>query len=86
MAACLDPGAAQLVPVSLFGAMTKHSQVIGSPAYNSPETFENRPISTDIDIYAFGMCVLEIVTRGEAPYEECQGVFRLILYQNIICM
>jgi WNK lysine deficient protein kinase len=51
----------------------------GSPAYIAPESFENETelpaalLTTKVDIYSFGMCVLEMITREE-PYAECQEI------------
>jgi WNK lysine deficient protein kinase len=38
----------------------------------APEIFEGK-YSTGVDIYAFGMCVLEMATL-ETPYQECKGL------------
>eukprot|EP00971_Amphidinium_carterae_P104222 2064114-Amphidinium_carterae.1 len=35
----------------------------------APELYEEK-YGTEVDIYAFGMCLLEMVSRG-SPYEEC---------------
>jgi Protein kinase domain len=47
----------------------------GSPAYIAPESFDNgmntKLLTTKVDIYSFGMCVLEMITREE-PYYECR--------------
>lgn len=44
--------------------------VLGTPEYMAPEIFEEE-YGTGVDIYAFGMCLLEIATR-EKPYLECE--------------
>lgn len=36
----------------------------------APEMYEER-YSIPVDIYAFGMCLLEIVSQGKCPYQEC---------------
>lgn len=36
----------------------------------APEMYEER-YTEKVDIYAFGMCVLEMMT-GEYPYNECK--------------
>lgn len=43
--------------------------IVGTPEYMAPEIYEGS-YDTSIDIYAYGMCVLEICT-GEHPYAEC---------------
>ncbi|KAJ1917609.1 hypothetical protein IWQ60_007723 [Tieghemiomyces parasiticus] len=45
------------------------SSVLGTPEYMAPEMYEER-YNERVDIYAFGMCVLEMVTK-EYPYVEC---------------
>lgn len=45
--------------------------VLGTPEYMAPEIFQGE-YSTKIDIYAFGMTLLEICTL-EVPYLECKG-------------
>ena len=43
--------------------------VLGTPEFMAPELYEEN-YGTEVDIYAFGMAVLEMLTR-EAPYKEC---------------
>ncbi|ORZ35988.1 kinase-like domain-containing protein, partial [Catenaria anguillulae PL171] len=45
------------------------SSVVGTPEFLAPELYEER-YDERVDIYAFGMCVLELVTK-EYPYQEC---------------
>lgn len=45
--------------------------VIGTPEFMAPELYDEQ-YTEKIDIYAFGMCVLEMVT-GEYPYSECDN-------------
>lgn len=53
--------------------------VIGTPEFMAPEMYDE--IYTEmVDIYAFGMCVLEMVTK-KYPYSECSNagqVFRKV--------
>lgn len=44
---------------------------VGTPHYMAPEIFEER-YGPGIDIYAFGMCLLEICTLT-TPYKECEN-------------
>uniref|UniRef100_A0A914RJ00 Protein kinase domain-containing protein n=1 Tax=Parascaris equorum TaxID=6256 RepID=A0A914RJ00_PAREQ len=44
--------------------------VIGTPEFMAPEMYEEM-YDESVDVYAFGMCLLEMVT-GEYPYSECQ--------------
>ncbi|XP_050211093.1 probable serine/threonine-protein kinase WNK7 [Mercurialis annua] len=50
------------------------SVVKGTPAFIAPEVYqEGGEFNEFVDIYAFGMCILEMVT-GEYPYSECNGM------------
>lgn len=62
----------------------KKYTVIGTPEFMAPEMYEEKGYSEKVDIYAFGMCLLEMVT-GEYPYNECTNaaqVFKKVT-QNI---
>lgn len=52
------------------------ASVLGTPNYMAPEVFEEH-YDTAVDIYAFGMCVLEMVTQ-EKPYSECTSHGQII--------
>ena len=43
--------------------------VLGTPEFMAPELYDE-DYTESVDIYAFGMCVLEMATK-EYPYEEC---------------
>jgi WNK lysine deficient protein kinase len=45
------------------------TSVLGTPEFMAPELYEEC-YGTPVDIYAFGMCVLEMLTL-EQPYKEC---------------
>ncbi|KAH1085547.1 hypothetical protein AAZX31_07G052000 [Glycine max] len=45
--------------------------VIGTPEFMAPELYEEAYTEL-VDIYSFGMCILEMVTL-EYPYSECQN-------------
>lgn len=47
----------------------------GTPAYIAPEQYDGR-CTYEVDIYAFGMCVLEMVT-GRIPYDECNNAAQI---------
>ncbi|KAI9265946.1 kinase-like domain-containing protein [Sporodiniella umbellata] len=62
----------------------KKYTVIGTPEFMAPEMYEEKGYSEKVDIYAFGMCLLEMV-MGEYPYNECTNaaqVFKKVT-QNI---
>ncbi|KAG0022278.1 hypothetical protein BGZ80_000612 [Entomortierella chlamydospora] len=48
---------------------THVSSVLGTPEFMAPELYDEK-YNEKVDIYAFGMCVLEMVTK-EYPYSEC---------------
>ena len=48
------------------------TSVNGTPEFMAPEFYEER-YNEKVDIYAFGLCVLEMVT-GEYPYSECNSI------------
>lgn len=52
----------------LRGSLTAHS-VIGTPEFMAPELYEES-YNELVDVYSFGMCVLEMLT-SEYPYSEC---------------
>lgn len=57
----------------------KALSVIGTPEFMAPELYEES-YTEKVDIYAFGMCMLEMLTM-EYPYGECQNpaqIFRKV--------
>lgn len=54
--------------------------VIGTPEFMAPELFEDE-YNELVDIYAFGMCMLELVTC-ECPYSECKNAGQI--YKKVI--
>lgn len=46
-----------------------NKSILGTPEYMAPEVYEEC-YDNRIDIYSFGMCLLEFMT-GEVPYSEC---------------
>jgi WNK lysine deficient protein kinase len=50
---------------------------LGTPAYTAPEVYTGR-YTTAVDIWSFGLCVLEMVT-GETPYSECPNIGAIYL-------
>jgi len=54
--------------------------VLGTPEFMAPEFYDEN-YDTKVDIYAFGMCVLEMVT-SETPYKECDNPARI--YKKVI--
>jgi WNK lysine deficient protein kinase len=46
--------------------------VLGTPEFMAPDMYEEQSYDEKVDIYAFGMCLLEIFTK-EIPYRECMN-------------
>ena len=46
--------------------------VLGTPEFMAPDLYEESAYDEKVDIYAFGMCLLEILTK-EIPYRECSN-------------
>lgn len=53
----------------------KAESVIGTPEFMAPELYEES-YTEKVDIYAFGMCLLEMVTM-EYPYSECNNMAQI---------
>lgn len=53
--------------------------VIGTPEFMAPELYEEE-YNEAVDIYSFGMCMLELVTC-EYPYSECKN--QLQIYKKV---
>ncbi|XP_062248832.1 serine/threonine-protein kinase WNK2-like isoform X7 [Platichthys flesus] len=49
--------------------------VIGTPEFMAPEMYEEH-YDEAVDVYAFGMCMLEMAT-SEYPYSECQNAAQI---------
>ncbi|XVF75203.1 hypothetical protein PTKIN_Ptkin13bG0168800 [Pterospermum kingtungense] len=55
--------------------------VIGTPEFMAPELYEEN-YTEAVDIYSFGMCLLELMTR-ELPYSECDTIAKI--YKKVSC-
>lgn len=49
--------------------------VLGTPEYMAPELYEE-DYTEMVDIYSFGMCLLEMITT-EIPYKECNSIAKI---------
>uniref|UniRef100_A0A8C4Y9Y9 non-specific serine/threonine protein kinase n=1 Tax=Gopherus evgoodei TaxID=1825980 RepID=A0A8C4Y9Y9_9SAUR len=56
--------------------------VIGTPEFMAPEMYEEH-YDESVDVYAFGMCMLEMAT-SEYPYSECQNAAQI--YRKVTCV
>lgn len=53
---------------------------LGTPEFMAPEMYEEH-YDESVDVYAFGMCMLEMAT-SEYPYSECTGPAQI--YKKVI--
>lgn len=51
------------------------NSLIGTPEFMAPELYEEK-YDEKVDIYSFGLSVLEMVT-GEYPYAECENAAQI---------
>ena len=51
---------------------------VGTLIYMAPEMFEEKTYDKSVDMYAFGICLLEMLTKEEA-YSECKNITEIIL-------
>jgi serine/threonine-protein kinase len=70
----LDFGIAAGDPVESNPRLTAHDDIIGSPAYMSPEQIMAQPIDQRSDVWSMGALLYELVTgvmpfRGGSPFE-----------------
>ena len=59
----------------MVGKSHQAHSIIGTPEYMAPELYEE-DYTEMVDIYSFGMCLLEMVTM-EIPYSECDSVAKI---------
>lgn len=60
---------------AIVGKSHAAHSIIGTPEFMAPELYEEN-YTEQVDIYSFGMCVLEMVTL-EIPYNECDSVAKI---------
>lgn len=60
---------------AIVGKSHAAHSILGTPEFMAPELYEEE-YNELIDIYSFGMCVLEMVTL-EIPYSECDSVVKI---------
>lgn len=58
---------------------TKSIEQVGTPEFMAPELFDEN-YNEKVDVYSFGMCVLEMVT-GQYPYRYVKFRFLIIQIQ-----
>ncbi|XP_010908474.1 probable serine/threonine-protein kinase WNK11 [Elaeis guineensis] len=57
---------------AIVGKSHAAHSILGTPEFMAPELYEEQYTEL-VDIYSFGMCVLEMVTL-EIPYSECDSI------------
>lgn len=77
-----NTGQIRIADLGLSTTMSRSfaTSVVGTPEYMAPEVFDGH-YGPKVDIYAFGMCLLEMCTLNP-PYRECQNpasVFRKVM-------
>lgn len=60
---------------AIVGKNRSAHSLLGTPEFMAPELYEEN-YTEMIDIYSFGMCLLEMVTL-ELPYSECDNVVKI---------
>lgn len=60
---------------AIVGKSHAAHSILGTPEFMAPELYEEEYTEL-VDIYSFGMCVLEMVTL-EIPYSECDSVAKI---------
>ena len=63
-----------------FSATTMHRSLVGTPECMAPEIYEEH-YGIEVDIYAFGMCLLEMISH-RPPFSECSGPGQI--YKRVI--
>lgn len=71
----VDDGIKVLTLLCLSLTVRRHLDSTGTPEFMAPEMYEEH-YDESVDVYAFGMCMLEMAT-SEYPYSECQNAAQI---------
>ncbi|KAI9003504.1 kinase-like domain-containing protein [Hyaloraphidium curvatum] len=61
-------------------ATTAPGGISGTPGFVAPEILEGQPLRAPADVYAFGMLMYEVVSKGRYPFENATNIPAL-MYQ-----
>ena len=75
-----DFGLAKMVENSMH--ITKSGNIVGTPAYMSPEQLRGDPIDYRSDIYSMG-CILYHMLVGHPPFEASDTNVVSVIYQHL---
>jgi serine/threonine protein kinase len=75
-----DLGLAKDLNISQNGAPMS---IVGTPQFMAPEQlkYNSTFYTSKVDIYALGMCLIEIITKSY-PYSECKSLLEVITHIN----
>ena len=76
----IDFGLAKLASQSEGEGLTRTGQIVGTPAYMSPEQIAARPVDARADVYALGCLLYEMLT-GKPPFSGSDDV--QVLYRQL---
>ncbi len=79
MVKVVDFGLAKLIDGAEVArtAMTIPGQVLGTPAYMSPEQFRSESVDAGSDIYSLGGTLFRLLT-GQTPFEKAETIIKLM--------
>lgn len=76
----IDFGLAKLASQTSESGLTRTGQIVGTPAYMSPEQIAARPVDARSDVYALG-CLLYEMLAGRPPFAGADDV--QVLYKQM---
>lgn len=69
IAKIIDFGIAKISDATEGGQQTLNTNILGTPAYMAPESFEKNQIGVGLDIYSLGIVLYQLIT-GRLPFDE----------------